>query len=30
MSNRAGHDPTEESNAQLYAFFEHFLKGDSR
>jgi hypothetical protein len=30
MSNRAGHDPTEESNSQLYAFFEHFLKGDSR
>jgi hypothetical protein len=26
MSNRAGHDPTDESNAQLYAFFEHFLQ----
>jgi Prolyl oligopeptidase family len=25
MTNRAGHTPTEESNAQLYAFFEHFL-----
>jgi hypothetical protein len=26
MTNRAGHTPTDESNAQLYAFFEHFLK----
>jgi hypothetical protein len=26
MSNRPGHDPTEESNAQLCEFFEHFLK----
>jgi hypothetical protein len=26
MTNRAGHSPTEESNAQLYAFFEHFLR----
>ena len=26
MTNRPGHDPTEESNSQLYAFFEHFLK----
>jgi hypothetical protein len=25
MTNRRGHSPTEESNAQLYAFFEHFL-----
>jgi dienelactone hydrolase len=25
MTNRAGHTPTEESNGQLYAFFEHFL-----
>jgi len=25
MTNRQGHSPTEESNAQLYAFFEHFL-----
>lgn len=25
MTQRASHDPTEESNAQLYAFFEHFL-----
>ena len=29
MTNRKTHDPTEESNAQIYAFFEHFLK-DSR
>jgi hypothetical protein len=27
MTNRKGHSPTEESNAQVYAFFEHFLKG---
>jgi hypothetical protein len=26
MTNRKGHNPTEESNEQLYAFFEHFLK----
>jgi hypothetical protein len=26
MSNRPTHDPTPESNAQLVAFFEHFLK----
>jgi dienelactone hydrolase len=25
MTSRAGHTPTEESNRQLYAFFEHFL-----
>jgi dienelactone hydrolase len=25
FSQRAGHDPTEESNAQIYAFFERFL-----
>lgn len=25
MSNRPAHSPTEESNAQLYAFFEYFL-----
>ncbi|MBA2481133.1 MAG: prolyl oligopeptidase family serine peptidase [Planctomycetes bacterium] len=25
MTNRPGHYPTEESNQQLYAFFEHFL-----
>jgi hypothetical protein len=28
MTNRQGHSPTEESNAQLYAFFEHFLLKD--
>jgi hypothetical protein len=27
MTNRPGHAPTEESNEQLYLFFEHFLKG---
>ena len=27
MTNRKGHTPTEESNAQMYRFFEHFLKG---
>jgi dienelactone hydrolase len=27
MTNRKDHAPTEESNAQLYAFFEHFLRG---
>jgi len=26
MTTRQGHTPTEESNEQLYAFFEHFLK----
>jgi hypothetical protein len=26
MSNRPSHPPTEESNRQIYAFFEHFLK----
>jgi hypothetical protein len=26
MTNRPAHSPTEESNAQIYAFFEHFLK----
>ena len=26
MTNRKGHTPTEESNAALYAFFEHFLR----
>ena len=26
MTNRKTHDPTEDSNAQIYAFFEHFLK----
>ena len=26
MTNRQGHGPTEESNEQLYAFLEHFLK----
>ena len=25
MTNRDGHSPTEESNEQLYLFFEHFL-----
>jgi hypothetical protein len=25
MTNRQGHDPTEQSNEQLYLFFEHFL-----
>jgi len=27
MTNRDGHTPTPESNAQLYAFFEYFLNG---
>lgn len=27
MSNRKGHGPTEESNEQMYTFFEHFLQG---
>ena len=26
MTNRPTHDPTPESNEQIYAFFEHFLK----
>ena len=26
MTNRKAHAPTEESNTQLYAFFDHFLK----
>lgn len=26
MTNRKGHSPTEESNEQIYLFFEHFLK----
>ena len=26
MTNRDTHDPTPQSNGQLYAFFEHFLK----
>lgn len=26
MTNRPKHDPTEESNEQIYQFFEHFLK----
>jgi hypothetical protein len=26
MTNRPKHDPTEESNEQIYRFFEHFLK----
>ena len=25
MSNRPGHDPTEESNEQVYRFLEHVL-----
>jgi hypothetical protein len=27
MANRKGHAPTAESNEQIYAFFEYFLKG---
>lgn len=27
MTNRPDHSPTEESNAQIYQFFEHFLGG---
>jgi uncharacterized Ntn-hydrolase superfamily protein len=30
MTNRAGHNPTEESNQQLVWFFEHFLKPSGR
>lgn len=26
MTNRPKHDPTEESNEQLYRFFDYFLK----
>jgi hypothetical protein len=26
MTNRPKHDPTVESNEQIYLFFEHFLK----
>jgi hypothetical protein len=29
MTNRKEHTPNEESNKQLYAFFEHFL-GDAK
>jgi hypothetical protein len=29
MSNRATHDPTPESNAQIVAFFTHFLRGST-
>jgi arylsulfatase A-like enzyme len=28
MANRRDHTPTAESNEQIYAFFEHFLRGD--
>jgi len=30
MTNRPEHSPNEESNAQVYAFFEHFLKTSER
>jgi len=30
MTNRKDHTPTEESNAQIYAFFEHFLGSAGR
>ncbi len=30
MTNRPGHSPTEESNQQMFAFFEHFLKRAGR
>jgi hypothetical protein len=30
MTNRKTHEPTAESNAQAYAFFEHFLKAGKR
>lgn len=30
MTNRPSHAPTEESNAQIYAFFEQFLKSPPR
>jgi hypothetical protein len=29
MTNRPTHDPTAESNEQIYEFFEHFLKAKS-
>jgi hypothetical protein len=29
MTNRKGHSPTEESNEQLYSFFEWFLKPET-
>jgi arylsulfatase A len=29
MTNRPGHTPTPESNEQIYAFFEHFLRATS-
>lgn len=29
MTNRPKHDPTEESNEQIYAFFEHFLQANA-
>jgi dienelactone hydrolase len=28
MTNRPAHDPTDESNRQMYAFFERYLKAD--
>jgi hypothetical protein len=30
MTNRPGHSPTEQSNEQMYLFFEHFLQGPTR
>ena len=30
MTNRPEHSPNEESNAQIYAFFEHFLKNSEK
>lgn len=30
MTHRQGHNPTEESNAKLYAFFDYFLGGEAR
>jgi len=30
MTNRQGHTPTEESNARLYEFFEHFMGGEAK
>ena len=29
MTNRPRHDPSEESNAVMWAFFEHFLTPDA-
>ena len=26
MTHRSGHNPTEESNGQIYAFFDYFLR----